>query len=235
MGEILRQGLTVTRACALAVAFALIGLYLHVDCAVGGFLLPFMRRLGRDIPEFDFTLPNVRSITVDPHKLGLCTRPAGGIMFRDVGVLEPGVDLDKVVIDTLTASGRPGSATAAVWGMIKHFGASGYTDLVAHQLSLVDLLVEGVTAIEGMRTVRAPQCNIIGFTTGDDEEMSALSGELWERGFAVPLNPLPPYSGKHLRVYVHPLKRRDSAEDLVVAIRDGLDRVRRTGAKRSAG
>jgi hypothetical protein len=36
-------------------------------------------------------------------------------------------------------------------------------------------------------------------------------------------------------VYVHPLKRRDSAEDLVVAIRDGLDRVRRTGAKRSAG
>lgn len=206
------------------------GLYLHVDCAVGGFLLPFMRRLGRDIPPFDFALPNVRSITVDPHKLGLCARPAGAIMFRDLTVLEPGVDLDKVVIDTLTASGRPGSATAAVWGMIRHLGAAGYTDLVAHQLALVDLLVEGITALDGMRLVKPPQCNIIGFTTDDNDEMGRLSGELWQRGFAVPLNPLPPYAGKHLRLYVHPLKRRESAEDLVAAVADGLASARRSNA-----
>jgi tyrosine decarboxylase/aspartate 1-decarboxylase len=206
------------------------GLYLHVDCAVGGFLLPFMRALGRDVPPFDFELSSVRSITVDPHKLGLAARPAGAIVFRDLGDLDAGVDLDRVVIDTLTASGRPGSATAAVWAMIKHLGFEGYTQLVAHQLSLVDELVAGVTAIEGMRLVTPPECNIVAFTTGDDDEMARVSRELWTRGFAVPCNPLPPFSGTHLRVYVHPLKRRESAQLLIDGVRASIEAARRRGA-----
>ena len=39
------------------------GLYLHVDAAFGGFILPFMRDLGHDIPPFDLSLPGVSSIS----------------------------------------------------------------------------------------------------------------------------------------------------------------------------
>jgi len=62
------------------------GLYLHVDAAFGGFVLPFLKVLGFNVPKFDFSLEGVSSITVDPHKMGLAPIPAGGILFRDNSV-----------------------------------------------------------------------------------------------------------------------------------------------------
>ena len=57
-------------------------IYFHVDAAFGGFSIPFLKELGYDFPDFDFSLPGVCSITVDPHKMGLAPIPAGGIIFR---------------------------------------------------------------------------------------------------------------------------------------------------------
>lgn len=59
------------------------GLYLHIDAAFGGFVLPFLKELGFDVPSFDFALPSVSSITIDPHKMGLAPIPSGGILFRE--------------------------------------------------------------------------------------------------------------------------------------------------------
>ncbi|MCW4053056.1 MAG: tyrosine decarboxylase MfnA, partial [Candidatus Bathyarchaeota archaeon] len=56
---------------------------LHVDAAFGGFVLPFLSDLGYVTPEFDFKLPGVSTLTIDPHKMGLAPIPAGGILFRD--------------------------------------------------------------------------------------------------------------------------------------------------------
>ena len=43
-------------------------LWLHVDACVGGFLAPFVRRLGYPIPPFDFAVDGVRSMSADLHK-----------------------------------------------------------------------------------------------------------------------------------------------------------------------
>ena len=43
------------------------GLLLHVDACVGGFMLPFVRRLGYAVPDYDFTLPGVTSMSADLH------------------------------------------------------------------------------------------------------------------------------------------------------------------------
>jgi len=45
------------------------GIFLHVDAAFGGMVLPFLE----DPPPFDFSLPGVSSISVDPHKMGMST------------------------------------------------------------------------------------------------------------------------------------------------------------------
>jgi tyrosine decarboxylase/aspartate 1-decarboxylase len=42
-------------------------LYFHVDAAFGGFVLPFLKDLGYKVTVFDFAVPGVCSITVDPH------------------------------------------------------------------------------------------------------------------------------------------------------------------------
>ncbi len=201
-------------------------LYMHVDAAIGGFMLPFLERLGRDIPAWDFRHPAVMSMTVDPHKLGMCPKPAGGLMLRSRDLLERGIDLDQVAIDTLVASGRPGAATAAVWAMLKHLGADGYTDAVRHQMELVELIAKTVKTIPGMRLLRDPDTNIVCFTTGDDEEMGAISQLLWQRRWAVPLNPLRPSGIQHLRMYVHPLKERASAQAFLADLADAALEVR---------
>ena len=40
----------------------------HVDACLGGFMLPFIERLGYPIPPFDFRIPGVTSISADIHK-----------------------------------------------------------------------------------------------------------------------------------------------------------------------
>lgn len=42
---------------------------LHVDACLGGFILPWARRAGFDIPQFDFTVQGVTSISCDTHKV----------------------------------------------------------------------------------------------------------------------------------------------------------------------
>ena len=58
-------------------------IHLHVDAAFGGFSIPFLKEKGYNFPDFDFSLEGVKSITVDPHKMGLSPIPSGGILFRD--------------------------------------------------------------------------------------------------------------------------------------------------------
>lgn len=42
----------------------------HVDCCMGGFILPFMEAAGYPVPPFDFRVPGVTSISADTHKVG---------------------------------------------------------------------------------------------------------------------------------------------------------------------
>ena len=48
-------------------------LFLHVDAAFGGMVIPFLD----DPMPFDFALPGVTTIAVDPHKMGMSTIPPG--------------------------------------------------------------------------------------------------------------------------------------------------------------
>ena len=58
------------------------GLLFHVDACVGGLHLSFLRRLGYEIPAFDFTVPGVTSISTDLHKYGYAAKGCSAIMYR---------------------------------------------------------------------------------------------------------------------------------------------------------
>ena len=42
----------------------------HVDCCLGGFLVPFMKLAGFEVDTVDFSIPGVTSISADTHKVG---------------------------------------------------------------------------------------------------------------------------------------------------------------------
>ena len=57
--------------CVLQAAQAR-GVLCHSDACLGGFVLPFARKLGYPVPDFDFSVPGVTSMSVDTHKFGEC-------------------------------------------------------------------------------------------------------------------------------------------------------------------
>ncbi|MFF7201745.1 tyrosine decarboxylase MfnA [Streptomyces sp. NPDC008141] len=113
----------------IATALARHGVWLHVDAATGGFIIPFARELGRPLPQFDFEVDGVRSITIDPHKYGLANVPAGAILFRD----QEAYQADSFFLDTpahTTLLGtRPGSAAVATYAVLEHLGREGFVEI----------------------------------------------------------------------------------------------------------
>lgn len=113
----------------IATALARHGVWLHVDAATGGFIIPFARELGCPLPQFDFEVDGVRSITIDPHKYGLANVPAGAILFRD----QEAYQADSFFLDTpahTTLLGtRPGSAAVATYAVLEHLGREGFVEI----------------------------------------------------------------------------------------------------------
>jgi tyrosine decarboxylase / aspartate 1-decarboxylase len=178
------------------------GLYLHVDAALGGFVLPFARELGRDVPPFDFSLPGVQSITIDPHKMGMAVIPAGGILFRDKATAElvkvpvPYLAGGETALATLVGT-RSGAAVLAVWALLEHLGRQGYRGYVKRAYALTDLLASEVRKIPGLAVVIDPVINVVGIAT-PDAPIERLAAALRRKGWAVSLFP------RHLRVVLMP-------------------------------
>jgi len=161
------------------------GLFLHVDAAFGGFVLPFLKGSRYPAPHFDFNVNGVSSVTADPHKMGLTPIPGGGILLRQEDYL-------KCVLGghfTFTSS-RSGGSVAAIWALFKLMGKEGYEKAVLKCVDLTHVLAEGVEAIDGLAIVAEPTMNILGVKS-DSVDMVKLAGELRKAGYGFKLFKLP--------------------------------------------
>jgi len=177
-------------------------LYLHVDAAFGGFVLPFFRELGYANFDFDFKLPGVCSITVDPHKMGLAPIPAGGILFRNEAIMKsvsvevPYLAGGNTEQSTIVGT-RSGASAVAVWALLTHLGREGYKAVVERCMSLTWKLAEGIEKMDEVSLVTKPVMNIVGIKS-NDIDIHLLAEKLREKGWAVSLFP------NHIRIAVMP-------------------------------
>ena len=116
-------------------------IFLHIDAAFGGFVIPFLE----NPYPFDFKVPGVTSIAIDPHKMGLSTIPSGALLFRSPSFL----DSLKVSTPYLTTKSqftltgtRSGASAAATYAVMKHLGREGYVKNVQYCMQLTAKLVE---------------------------------------------------------------------------------------------
>ena len=104
---------------------------LHVDCCLGGFILPFARTLGYDIPAFDFRLKGVSSMSCDTHKYGYASKGTSVVLYRDAAIRRyqyfcfPEWTGGLYVTPTIAGS-RPGALSAACWAAMMRMGEAGY-------------------------------------------------------------------------------------------------------------
>lgn len=176
-------------------------IYLHVDAAFGGYSIPFLKDVGYDLPEFDFSLPGVSSITIDPHKMGLAPIPTGGILFRERRYLEVMAietpylteDLQSTVVGT-----RTGAATAATWALLKHMGREGYQEVSKKCMEITSVLAEGVERA-GFELITRPELNIVAFRS-HEIPVDEIARLLEDKGWAVSMASYP----RAIRIIVMP-------------------------------
>jgi tyrosine decarboxylase/aspartate 1-decarboxylase len=154
--------------------------HLHVDAAFGGFVLPFLDRSF----AWDFSLPGVKSITIDPHKMGLATIPAGGLLFRSqecMNALETETHyLTKARQASLTGT-RSGAAAAATYAVMMHLGREGFREMVGYCMDLTDHMVEGAKEI-GVEPLIEPVMNVVALRV---PEPSRVRERLMDRDWHV--------------------------------------------------
>ena len=154
-------------------------IYFHVDAAFGGFSIPFLKESGYDFPEFDFKLPGVCSVTVDPHKMGLAPIPAGGVIFRKKEYLDVmAIDSPYLTVKSQSTivGTRLGASTVATYALLKYFGRSGYSKLAANLMENTCFLKDSLEKI-GYEVIVEPELNIVAFNH-PDKSPELLSDEL---------------------------------------------------------
>ncbi len=197
------------------------GLFLHVDGAFGGFIYPFMRALGMDVPPFDFSLPGVSSFMTDGHKLGLLPVATGFLLIRDEKMLEA-IPTHETVIHNLTAT-KHGDRAAIAWAVMHRLGRQGYLESVREVLDIADLIVKGIERIEGLRLIVRPFITIVNFTSDkyDVERIHReLSARRWGSSYGV-FRGIP-----RIRLSIHPHRDREHALRFLNALEDSVDLAR---------
>ena len=148
------------------------GVGLHVDGCLGGFILPWGRELGYDIPAFDFTVPGVTTISADTHKYGYAFKGTSVLAFRDKALRN-----SQYFFNTSWTGGkycspgmdgsRSGGLLAATWASMVSLGRQGYLDHARRIFGTAASMQDAVRSHDELRLLGNPTFCFSFTTTGE--------------------------------------------------------------------
>lgn len=174
---------------------------LHVDACLGGFVLPFARKLGYPVPDFDFRLPGVTSLSADTHKYGYAPKGSSVVLYRDPELRRAQyfvtTDWSGGIYGSPTLAGsRNGALLAGCWAALVTFGESGYLEATRAILETARTIREGIRAISGLHVLGEPLW-VIAFAS-DSLDIYRVLERMAVRGWS--LNGLQRPAAVHLAV-----------------------------------
>ena len=160
-------------------------LWMHVDACVGGYIAPFVARLGYPLPAWDFSVPGVQSISADLHKYAYAPKPASTIAFASEDLLRyhdvPASDWPSATyLSEGVIGSRPAGAIAATWTAFHYLGDNGYLDYARRTMETKERLTEGLRAL-GMKPWETDLCILLFETV--DVPAEAVVGGMTEAGW----------------------------------------------------
>ena len=206
------------------------GVLCHVDACLGGYLLPFVERLGRPVSApWDFRVPGVTSISADLHKYGYSARGASVILYRDRELRRHQFfatsDWPGGLYGSPTLAGsRPGGAIAAAWAVLNYLGVEGYTRLARVVLDSTDALMDGINGIPDLHVIGDPDMSVVAFTS-EALDIHAVADVLDEAGWHPDRQQYP----ASLHIMVTPAHEH-AVQPFLAALEGAAERVRTQGA-----
>lgn len=161
----------------------------HVDACVGGFMLPWLERLGEDIPEWDFRVPGVTSISADLHKYGFAAKGASVILYRSMDNMKHQFFITTDWMGGIYASPnmpgtRPGGAVAAAWGTLNKMGEDGYLEQAKRTIGVAKKIRNKINEIPELEILGNPKATLFSFkSTTKDVDTYALADVLADKGW----------------------------------------------------
>ncbi len=212
-------------------------LWLHVDGCMGGFLLNYFRRLGRDVPPYDFGVPGVRSMSMDFHKYAFAAKGASVVLYRSKEYRRHQMYAcaswtGYTVINPTVQSTKTGGPLAAAWAVLNFVGEDGYLDLARRMAESTDRVVAGIREIPALRILGTPEMNLVAFTS-DEVGVFHVIDEMKERGWYV--QPQLAYDGSKENVHlsVNPASEK-WVEDFLADLADAVESARALTAASTA-
>jgi sphinganine-1-phosphate aldolase len=210
------------------------GIGMHVDSCLGGFMLPFVKKLGYPVPEFDFAIPGVTSMSIDVHKYGYGAKGASLVLYRKEKVWKHQFSVyinwsGGVYISTTMRGTRPGGAIAAAWAAMNSLGMEGYLSLAKKVMDTTKKLIEGIQKIPEIYILGKPVMSVFSFTS-DSLNIFHVGDVLDEKGWHLDRIQFPP--ALHMMVNPH---HSDIVNEFLKDLNDAVNIVRENPGKASEG
>jgi sphinganine-1-phosphate aldolase len=163
------------------------GIRFHVDACFGGWILPYLRRLGADLPAFDLSVPGVTSISVDLHKYAYAPKGVSVLLHASEELRRPQYFAyagwpGYTMVNPVISSTRSGGPIAAAYATLRSIGDAGYLELARKTRESVDVLAAAVEATDGVRLF-APAGTSVVCLASDGVDLFVLADELAARGW----------------------------------------------------
>ncbi|MBS3808809.1 MAG: aspartate aminotransferase family protein [Desulfobacterales bacterium] len=179
------------------------GIWFHTDACMGGFLLPYFKRLGRAVPDFDFSLPGVNSISVDLHKYAYAPKGASLILHRTPDLRKFQMFafsrwLGYTMINPTVQSTKSGGPLAAAWAVLNYVGDDKYLEFAKNKLEATREIREGIESIPELYLLGQPEMTLLSFSSREVNIFHIID-EMHERGWYIQ----PSFSYQNIPANIH--------------------------------
>lgn len=162
----------------------------HVDACMGGVTLTYLARLGEEVPQWNFTVPGVTSISVDLHKYGYTAKGASVIMYRTKQLRAYQTYITDNWLGGLYGSSgilgtKGGGSIAAAWAVMHFLGDEGYLRLTAAARRACRQLAAEIDTMPELTLRAQPDVTLLAFGAADESRVDvfAVADALWRRGW----------------------------------------------------
>jgi glutamate/tyrosine decarboxylase-like PLP-dependent enzyme len=163
------------------------GVGCHVDACIGSFVLPFLERLGYDVPLWDFRVDGVTEMSADVHKYGYCPKGASVVLHDDPDwFMYQGFVFDDwpsgMYGSAAIAGARPAAPIATAWAVLNYLGLDGYVEMTRQLMDVVKTVQDGIRSIEGVEIVGDPIGPVFAMQS-DVHDMFAIGDAMDDKGW----------------------------------------------------
>eukprot|EP00039_Didymoeca_costata_P023937 m.8756 g.8756 ORF g.8756 m.8756 type:complete len:540 (+) comp3951_c1_seq1:260-1879(+) len=175
------------------------GLLMHVDACYGGFVLPWLPKIGVQIPKWDFSVDGVTSISMDAHKYGFTAKGASCVLYRSRDLRRfqfysyigwtGGLFVSPSMLGT-----RGGGPIASCWATMRHYGQNGYMSTVKRMMETTKYIIDTVRDLDTVEIVGNPCMTSLAIKATRPNELNilAVADVMEKQGWKMEKNASPP-------------------------------------------